>query len=109
MIRQVHQEDIDLWEVWIEYDQFNPKKFGTLYVLGEILTDHSSTRNAIKMSGASKDKQLVLQVPEKPSGRCRMTEVYYAEPIEDLNQYASISIYAGTQLVATIDEIEVMI
>jgi hypothetical protein len=54
-------------------------------------------------------KQLVLQVPERPIGRCRMTEVYYAEPIEDLNQYSSISIYAGSELVAMFDEIEVMI
>ena len=109
MISHVRQQDIDLWEVCIEYDQFNPKNFGTLYVLGEILTDLKTSQPEIKKTVSVHQKQLVLQVPERPAGRCRMTEVYYAEPIEDLSQYATISIYAGSELVAMFDEIEVMI
>ena len=103
------EQDVDLWEVWIEYDQFNPKNFGTLYVLGEIMTDQNNLHPVIVKRGRFKNNQLVLQVPERPTGRCHITEVYYAESIEDLNQYASISIYAGTELVASFDEIEVMI
>ena len=109
MISHVRQHDIDLWEVWIEYDQFNSKNFGTLYVLGEILSDPKSTQPVIQKSGSCTENNLVLLVPERPVGRCRTTEVYYSEPIENLNQYASISIYAGTELVASFDEIEVMI
>lgn len=109
MISQVKNQDIDLWEVWIEYDQFHVKNFGTLHVVGEILVDHSTTQPTIIKSEKGKKKQLVLQIPERPVGRCRMTEVYYTEPIEDLNQYASIVIYAGNKMVALFDEIEVMI
>jgi len=109
MISREKQADLDLWEVWIEYDQFNPKNFGTLYVLGEIMTDYKNSNPTIVKRGRFNSNQLVLQVPEKPTGRCHITEVYYAEAIEDLNQYSSISIYAGTELVAMFDEIEVMI
>ncbi|MFL5772521.1 MAG: hypothetical protein ACJ75F_05145 [Flavisolibacter sp.] len=109
MISQERQADLDLWEVWIEYDQFNPKNFGMLYVLGEILTDYKNSNPEIVKRGRLKSDQLVLQVPARPTGRCHITEVYYSEAIEDLNQYSSISIYAGTELVAVFDEIEVMI
>ncbi len=109
MISQVKKQDIDLWEVWIEYDQFNQKKFGTLYVLGEIHTDGNTTSPALEKSVRSKNQQLVLQVPERPKGRCRMKEVYYSEPIAGLGQYTSIAIFAGQELVASFDDIEVMI
>ena len=32
------EQDVDLWEVWIEYDQFDPDYFGVLYVHGEVFS-----------------------------------------------------------------------
>ena len=43
MLSQPKQLDIDLWEIWIEYDQINSRYFGTLYVLGEVLVDQKSS------------------------------------------------------------------
>jgi hypothetical protein len=109
MITQLKQQDIDLWEAWIEYDQFNPEHFGTLYVVGDILTDQKQTEVILKKKNDDEGKQLILEIPERQIGRKRMREASYSEPIEDLNQYTSICIYSGTDLVARFDEIEVLI
>ena len=108
MITQQIQQDVDLWEAWIEYDQFDPNHFGTLYILGEILIDTKSKPMIIKCSHDA-DSHLMLQVPARPLGRSRTKEVLYTEPIKNINQYGSISIYAGTELLAQFDEIEVLI
>ncbi|HEU4472199.1 MAG TPA: hypothetical protein VFR58_14000 [Flavisolibacter sp.] len=108
MISQVTEQDIDLWEVWIEYDQFNPEHFGILYVIGEIKVDHKSNEPLIRKSEDG-GKHLVLHVPPRSHARSRTREVSYAEPIYNIGQYTSISIYAGHELVMSLDEIEVMI
>ncbi|HUR11061.1 MAG TPA: hypothetical protein VM012_06815 [Flavitalea sp.] len=110
MISGVKQQDTDLWEAWIEYDQFNTDYFGTLYICGEVLVNISSEPKVVKtVFGNKKSKDLILQVTERPSGRCRMKEVLYAEPIHNLSQYATVSIYSGTELVTRFEEIEVLI
>jgi len=108
MISQATEQDIDLWEVWIEYDQFNPHLFGTLYVIGEIMIDHKYDQPLLRKAEGT-GKQLVLQVPPRCLGRGRAREVSYSEPIENIGQYTSISIYAGDELITSFEEIEVMI
>ena len=74
MISHQKLQDVDLWEVWIEFDQFNPNNFGTLYVLGEVMTDPRPAKSLIKKID-HEDGQLILQVPARPVGRSRMKEV----------------------------------
>jgi hypothetical protein len=104
----VIQNDIDLWEVWIEYDQFHPEYFGTLYVHGEISADKKNCSDLIKLATDSKG-QLSLQLPERPQNVHHTTEVVYSEPIKNLNQYTSVCIYSGQKLVGCFDDIEIMI
>ncbi len=52
----VIQNDIDLWEVWVEYDQFHPEYFGTLYVHGEIPADKKNSSDFIKIATDSKSE-----------------------------------------------------
>ncbi len=102
-------EDIGLWEAWVEYDQFDPNCFGTLYIIGEISTEHTVSRPFTKLDTSNK-KQLVLQVPAVPSARrVRMKEVLFSEPIKSIDAYTSIHIYAGDELIASFNEIEIMI
>jgi hypothetical protein len=104
-----HQlNDVDLWEMWIEFDQFNHNHFGILYVLGEIEIGQSHEKKLITKID-QEDGQLVLQVPARPVGRSRMKEVLYSEAVESLSQYSSVCIYAGTELIACFDEIEVLV
>jgi hypothetical protein len=101
-------QDLDLWEVWIEFDQFDPEHFGILYVLGEINISQRSGESLIRKID-HEDGQLFLQVPDRPVGRSRMKEVLYSEPVDNLSQYSSVNIYAGTELIASVDHIEVLI
>ena len=102
------QQDLDLWEVWIEYDQFHPENFGTLYVHGEVTVDKKATSYLTKINCAE-TCQLQLQLPLTSANINSTKEVLYSEPIKNLNQYTSISIYAGNELIGYFDHIEVMI
>ena len=100
-------QDLDLWEVWVEYDQFHPDYFGTLYVHGEIFTDRkaNSTLTKIEKGGY----QLSLQLPARSARSNYTKEVLYSEPIRNLNQYTSVCIYSGDKMVAYFNNIEIMI
>jgi|SRR6476646_3508874 hypothetical protein len=106
-MRNALQQDLDLWEVWIEYDQFHPEHFGTLYVHGEIATNKKICPRLTKIS---KDgSQLTLQLPTKSEVDGCLKEVLYSEPIKNLNQYTSVCICEGDEVVEVLDDIEVMI
>jgi hypothetical protein len=100
--------DVNLWEVWIEYDQFHPEYFGTLYVHGEIWTDKKTSSSLTKLASNGKE-ELVLLLPEKSHNLSYSTEVVYSEPIKNLNQYTTVSIYSGSELIGCFNDIEIMI
>jgi len=100
--------DVDLWEMWIEFDQFDPNHFGILYVHGEIEISPQHEGKLITKSDQH-DGQVILHVPARPVGRSRMKEVLYSEPVSNLSDCSSILIYAGDELIACFHEIEVMV
>ena len=108
MITNQNLQEVDLWETWIEFDQFNPNFFGTLYVAGEILITTGSKQAWIKKQKIN-GKELILQIPPRPIGRSRIKEVLYSEPLKNLSSYKSISIYSGQELIVRINDIEVLI
>jgi hypothetical protein len=109
MLNQAKVQDINLWEAWVEYDQFNPEYFGMLYVIGEIMSDQPEEL-LIRKNEQSQGRELVLTIPAFESrGRARMREARFSEPIQNLNQYASISIYSAGELLVKIEEIEVLV
>ena len=103
----VTQQDVDLWEVWIEFDPAHPHNFGTLYVHGEIVGNKKNRSAFRKMVG--EDGQLSLCLPPRENGPTCSKEVLYSEPITNLNQYNSVCIYAGEELIESFDDIEIMI
>ena len=110
MLSQLKQQDVNLWEAWIEYDQFNPVFFGTLYIIGEIRVDQKSEPPVLLKSSYHRgSNQLRLQAPPRPTGHCHIEEVRYSEQVKNLDQYSSICIYAGDNLIARFNEIEVLI
>lgn len=102
-------QDTDLWEVWIEFDQSHPEFFGTLYVHGEV-TLGKKTRSSLTRIHSKDENQLNLQLPSRSTATLRHTkEVLYSEPIRNPNQYTSVCIYAGNELIGCFNEIEIMI
>ena len=108
MISRQGIQEIDLWKLWIEFDQFNPNHFGTLYVLGETMVGQGPCKNLIKKM-VHEDGHLILQLPARPQRGGRIKEVLYSESVDNLTQYSSVFIYAGNELIASFDEIEIMI
>lgn len=100
-------QDVNLWEVWIEYDQFHPEYFGTLYVHGEIWTDKKDS--SFTKIAANQKGELTLQLPSSSHEPNYTREVVYSEPIRNLNQYTSVSIYSGNELIGCFHDIEIMI
>jgi hypothetical protein len=107
MMNAIHQ-DIDLWEVWIEFDQSHPEFFGTLYVHGEVTID-KKMRSSLTRIDSKDNYQLHLQLPARSASFRYTKEVLYSEPIRNPNQYTSVCIYAGEELVGCFNEIEIMI
>lgn len=102
------QQNIDLWEIWIEFDPNEEEYFGILYIHGEVQADQKwNTVPVKKLSGLS--NHLVLQLPSRTTNNNYTKEVLYSEPIRNLNQYTSVSVYAGIELIISSDEIEVLV
>jgi hypothetical protein len=102
------QQDIDLWEVWIEFDQSHPEFFGTLYIHGEVIVDKKGPSSLTRIK--SKDNcQLNLQLPARSADYRYTKEVLYSEPIRNPNQYTSVCIYAGEEMIGCFNEIEILI
>ena len=102
------QQDVELWEVWIEFDQSHPEYFGTLYVHGEVETNKGASSSLTRMDDKERC-QLNLKLPSTLSGPCNTKKVVYSEPIRNLNEYTSICIYAGNELIGRFNDIEIMI
>ena len=108
MISQLKLQEQDVWEAWVEFDQFCPNHFGTLYISGEVAA-HGELRSWSRTIETDYGTQLVIELPSRPEGRCRLKEFFYAEPIQSPGFYHSVCIYAGNELVTRFQEIEVLI
>jgi hypothetical protein len=104
----VTQQDIGLWEVWIEFDQSHPEYFGTLYVHGEIALD-KKIHLALSRMDSKNEGTLNLRLPACTTSFQYTKEVLYSEPIRNPNQYTSVRIYSGEELIGCFNEIEIMI
>jgi hypothetical protein len=101
--------EIDLWEAWVEFDPVSENSFGTLYIIGEAVTDKKCRQPFVRQSDNEIEGRLnlFLQRTENEPGKRR--EIIYAEPIYHPGQYRSVAVYSNGSLVAEISHIEVMI
>jgi len=113
MMYQTLQQEVDLWEAWIEFDHVSSTHFGTLYVIGEVMSGSKGRKPVIRKEIQEEmPSQLILHIqagPEALHVRPKNTEVMYSETIRTINPYRSVLIYRDGELVATIDDIEVVI
>ena len=113
MIYQTLQQEVDLWEAWIEFDHVSPSHFGTLYVIGEVMSGNRERKPVIRKEVQEEmPSQLILHIqscPDPASVRLKNTEVMYSETIKTVNPYRSVLIYRDGELVASVDDIEIVI
>jgi hypothetical protein len=111
MIHNTIQQDIDLWEAWVEFDAVAANCFGNLYVTGEVLVAEKENHPfIIKCVHKNEPQTLVLKIQNSVSANGSKTaEVLYSEPLYNLDQYNCIKIYKGNELITLIEDIEVVI
>jgi hypothetical protein len=105
------QNEIDLWEAWIEFDHEHPKAFGTLYVLGEIIADKKTYKyNFVQNVDPAEPHRLILQVYTSPViNGTKQVEVSWSETVSSAHIYSSVVIYVNDELVSEIDDLEIVV
>jgi hypothetical protein len=110
MIKLTKQQEVGLWEAWIEFDHSTPRYFGTLYVVGEIELGKARKPLVISHERRGRSGELVLRIDVSSSQKgSNMQEVLYSEPLTSIDQYSSIAVYLGNELIERIEDIEIMI
>lgn len=108
-MKQGTVHEIDLWEAWVEFDPVSENNFGTLYIIGEAITDKNCRQPFIRQVDGEIEGRLNLFLQRTESEPGKRREIIYAEPIYHLSQYGSVAVYSNGSLVAEITHIEVMI
>jgi hypothetical protein len=107
MIVDFKQQDVDLWEAWIDVQSTDTENRFTLYVVGDVFTDDKLSYPYFKKKETDDLKVLALEIlPGITSEDGYVTEILYAEELDAMNQYESIAIYAGSEIIKTISDIE---
>lgn len=109
MIHQKIEQEIDLWDAWIEFEHSESNQFGTLYVIGEAGAARHQPKPVLFKVAGSEEGFLVLALCNDHSTAGRRTEVFFSEKIPQLHTYRGIRIYKDSTLVNEISDIEVLV
>lgn len=107
MLIETKQQNVDLWEAWIDMQIASNGNIATLYLIGDVFTDDRFAAPHFIKKEHSDPHVLSLEIyPGITSEDGYVTEAMYSEELQDIDQYSSILIYAGTELLASIQDIE---
>ncbi|HEX2609181.1 MAG TPA: hypothetical protein VHK91_17490 [Flavisolibacter sp.] len=108
MFQPTLEQDLDLWEAWIEFDHLSTESFGTLHIWGEITAGRREKPYVVKTASGNGELRLeVVSAPALPHSR--IAEVHFSEPVQNIGNYNTVVIYRGNQLLACIVDIEVVV
>ncbi len=107
MLIQSKQQNVDLWEAWIDMQTASNSGSATLYLIGDIFSDSVLTKPFFRKRKHSIPDVLSLEIlPGITSEEGYVTEIMYSEELQQVDQYKTIFIYAGNELVTQIQDIE---
>ena len=107
MISELKQQDVDLWEAWIDLQKDFETACPTLYVVGDIFSDDRFSQPYFIRREHNDPGVLVLEIlPGISSEEGYVTEILYAEELDAIDQYKTIMIFAGGEIVTQIYDIE---
>lgn len=104
---------IDLWEAWIDLQCPGINASGTLFLVGNVPATGWAPEPVLVKKNVhdGPPHELALEISpdiaEEDDERY-LQEVCYSESLVQANQYESIAIYAGKQLIARIHDIEIL-
>ena len=111
MVYEPKQQDLDLWEAWIDLEVPGRYGHGTLFVLGEIQVSPDLKLPKLRKadSGFGGNTILNLELVQcclNNAGRVR--EIRYSEELREPVKYNSIIISAEGAILTRIEEIELI-
>ena len=107
MLIQPKQQNVDLWEAWIDLQTTNNGGTATLYLIGDIFTENVLAKPFFKKREDFIPEVLSLEIlPGITSEDGYVTEIVYSEDLREIDQYKTIFIYAGNELLTQIQDIE---
>jgi hypothetical protein len=109
---ETKKHHLNIWEAWIDVQESGGRQIGSLYIIGDVLVNNHILRPLlVKKQFDSNDKiELSLEIiPDIVSEGGKSVEVFYSEELESPDQYKSVTIFAGNQIIAKINEIEILI
>lgn len=107
MLIEPKQQNVDLWEAWIDLQIVSNGGTATLYIIGDVYTNDHFARPYFIKRQHNNPKVLKLDIlPGITSEDGYITEIMYAEELNHVDQYSSIFIYAGDELLTTLQDIE---
>ena len=107
MLIQPKQQNVDLWEAWIDLETINSGGTATLYLIGDIFTENTLAKPFFKKREDFIPEVLSLEIlPGITSEDGFVTEIMYSEDLQKVDQYKTIFIYAGNELLTQIQDIE---
>ena len=107
MLIESKQQNIDLWEAWIDLQTATSGGAATLYLIGDIFIENVFAKPFFKKRENDASDVLSLEIlPGITSEDGYVTEIMYSEELLQIDQYNAIFIYAGNELFAKIQDIE---
>ena len=107
MLIQPKQQNVDLWEAWIDLQTTYSGGTATLYLIGDIFTENIFAKPFFKKREDFLPEVLSLEIlPGITSEDGFVTEIMYSEDLQEIDQYKTICIYAGNELLTQIQDIE---
>lgn len=109
MLTTSKQQNVDLWEVWVDLQTSTHENGGTLFLIGDVFITDDLVQPYFQKKAHSNPKVLSLElVPGITSEDGFVAEVMYSEDLQHSMQYSEILIYSGDEVVAHINDIEVL-
>src|SRR5688572_2253482 len=84
---------VDLWEAWVDLQVIGNKQLITLYVLGEVSSVNGSLPALVKRTSKFKTKVLSLDLLNADEDDKSIEELCYYEILNDINQYETVQIF----------------
>jgi hypothetical protein len=105
------KNNLDIWEAWIDVQESGGRQRGTLYIIGDVPVNNHVLRPLLvkKQFNLNGKDELFLEIlPGINTEAGKAVEVFYSEELESLDQFKSVTIFAGNKIIAKINEIEIL-
>lgn len=112
MVHEPTQQEVDLWEAWIDTELPGKYGHGTIYIIGEIGSINKYKLPQLRKSDSGHGSQKILHLEilfSDPTREDNLEELRYSEDLRTGNCYEKIIISANNKVIHSIHKIEELV